>query len=122
MGKYTSRNLLLENSTTLLGIKVTAVIAIVEIFAIVTNTKKYELTESYKQELLSWYSSVVIIIIRTIHFFEHYDSDCPEFINKKAELLSKLSVITEVGQFYFPNVIKKMVLSLRRIRDINIQH
>lgn len=63
----------LENIITLLGIVVTAVIAVVGgIYAVVTNTKKYELTESYKQELLSWYSSAVNVMIRTIHCFEHY--------------------------------------------------
>jgi hypothetical protein len=97
----------LENIITLLGIVVTAVIAVVGgIYAVVTNTKKYELTESYKQELLSWYSSVVNVMIRTIHCFEHYDSACSEFTKKKTELLSELSALTEVGRFYFPNVIK----------------
>ena len=47
-----------------IGILVTIVIATIGgIYAIITNTKKYELTENYRKELLDWYSVTVGIMI-----------------------------------------------------------
>lgn len=97
----------MDNILTLIGIIVTIIIALVGgIYVIVTNTKKYELTENYRKELLSWYKSVVQIMIKIIHLNESGDFIKPEFSSYKAELLSQLSSLTEVGRFYFPNVQK----------------
>lgn len=97
-----------ENIIAILGIVVTLIIAIIGgIYAIVTNTKKFELTENYKQELLSWYSSVNKIMMKIIHFYEINDVTSVDFSETKFDLLSELSSLTEVGRFYFPNVIKQ---------------
>ena len=55
----------------IIGIVVTVLISIIGgIYTIVTSTKKYELTENYRKELLQWYTSVVEIMIRIIHSME----------------------------------------------------
>ena len=73
---------------------IVAVIALIYSFA--SNTKKYELTYQYYNDVLSWHNQVVKVI-----------SDLR--INSKDELskksnLSKLSALIETGRFYFPNV------------------
>lgn len=100
--------LTMESIVAILGIAVTVLIAIIGgIYAIVTNTKKYELTEDYRKELLQWYSAVVDIMIKIIHCLENGNFSYPEFSGQKTTMLSQLSALTEVGRFYFPNVIKK---------------
>lgn len=97
----------MDSIIAILSIVVTALIAIIGgIYAIVTNTKKYELTESFRKELLQWYTSVVNLMIKIIHSSENGDFSSPEFSSQKNEMLSQLSALTEVGRFYFPNVIK----------------
>ena len=92
----------------IVGVAITAVIAIVgAIYAIVTNTKRYELTECYRKELLEWYTKTVEIMIALIHHAKFDDPHTQESIAKKTELLSRLSVQVEVGRFYFPNVDRK---------------
>lgn len=97
-----------ESIVAILSIVVTILIAVIGgVYAIITNTKKYELTENYRKELLEWYSSVVDLMIQIIHYIEcgkFYSSD---FSQQRTDMLSKLSALTEVGRFYFPNVIKK---------------
>ena len=96
-----------ESIIAIVGIAVTVLIAIIGgIYAIVTNTKKYELTENYRKELLQWYSSVVDLMIKIIHYSESGEFFSSEFLLQKADMLSRLSALTEVGRFYFPNVIK----------------
>lgn len=92
----------IDSIITIISIVVTALIAIISgIYAIVTNTKKYELTENYRKELLQWYTSVVNLMIKIIH-----SSGNGDLLSQKNEMLSQLSALTEVGRFYFPNVIK----------------
>ena len=60
-----------ENIIAILGIAVTVVIAVVTaVYTLVTNTKKYELTENYRCELLTWYQDVVDTMILIIHYCE----------------------------------------------------
>lgn len=90
----------------IIGIVVTILIAgIGGIYAIVTNTKKYELTENYRKELLQWYTSVVTLMVKTIHFLKTGEYDSAAFLAKKMDMLSQLSALAEVGRFYFPNVV-----------------
>lgn len=96
-----------ESIIAILSIVVTILIAVIGgIYAIVTNTKKYELTENYRQELLQWYSSVAALMIKVIHYIEQGIFYSPEFSMQRTDMLSQLSALTEVGRFYFPNVIK----------------
>lgn len=91
-----------------IGILVTIVIAVIGgVYAIVTNTKKYELTENYRKELLDWYSTTVSIMIDIIHHVKSGEFFELSFKPKRIELLSRLSTQTEIGRFYCPNVIKK---------------
>ena len=102
-----SLSLSTDSIIAIIGIVVPAIISVIGgIYAIVTNTKKYELTENYRKELLQWYASVVEIMIRIIHSMESQEFFSDEFQPQKTEMLSKLSTLTEVGRFYFPNVIK----------------
>mgnify|MGYP003300200513 CR=1 FL=1 len=97
-----------DSIVAIIGIVVTIIIAIIGgIYAIVSNTKKYELTECYRQELLKWYTETVKIMIDIIHYAENGDWYTKEFSIKKIELLSQLSAQTEIGRFYFPNVINE---------------
>lgn len=90
----------------IIGIIVTALIAIIGgIYTIATRIQKYELTENYRKELLQWYSSVVTLMIKIIHFSESGEFFSPEFETQKVEMLSQLSAFIEVGRFYFPNII-----------------
>ena len=52
-------------------------------------------------------SSVVEIMIRIIHSMESQEFFSDEFQPQKMEMLSRLSALTEIGRFYFPNVIKE---------------
>lgn len=67
------------------------------IYAVVTSTRKYELAEQYKRELLEWYEKTVILIMELLVTRKKKDKDL---------LLSRLSAQIEVGRFYFPNVKK----------------
>ena len=72
-----------------------------------TSTKKYELTEKYRMELLNWYSKTVEIMIEIIHHVKTGDFFKQAFLPKKTKLLSLLSTQIEIGRFYYPNIIKK---------------
>lgn len=96
-----------ENIVAITSILITVVIAIIgAIYAIITNTKKYELTENYRCEILSWYKSVSETMIDIIHYCESGMFYSENFSQHRTELLSKLSLLTEIGRFYFPNIIK----------------
>lgn len=99
--------LTIESIIAILGIVVTILIATIGgIYAIITNTKKYELTENYRKELLQWYSTVVDLMIKIIHYSECGKFNSSEFKPQRTAMLSQLSALTEVGRFYFPNVLK----------------
>lgn len=105
MGKVA---LSIENIITLISIAVTIVISIIAaIYAIVSNTKRFELTEDYRRELISWYKSVVDIMIAIIHYSESGIFMSEDFSKEKARSLAQLSALAELGRFYFPNIIKK---------------
>lgn len=72
------------------------------IYVILTNTKKYELTESYRCEVLSWYEKVIKIIMHLKYFYCSNRSSSLE----KEKLLCELSALIEVGRIYFPNIDK----------------
>lgn len=102
------KELTTENILAILGVVVTSIISIIAaIYKIVTNTKKYELTEAYRSELLGWYKSVVYTMVNIIHYCESGIFNSSDFQKGRAKLLSELSSLIEVGRFYFPNVIKK---------------
>ena len=96
-----------ENIIAILSIVVSAVLATIGgIYTVITNTKKYELTENYRCELLSWYSEVIETMITIIHHCKTGEFLEENFRTQRSELLAKLSTLTEKGRFYFPNVIK----------------
>ena len=65
------------------------------IYAIVTNTKRLELSEAYKKELISWYNRVLFAI-----------SELFSDAESKNRALGELSALIDVGRLYFPNVIR----------------
>lgn len=85
----------------IVSIAITTIISIVGgVYAVANNTKKFELSESYKKEILDWYSNTINIMMSIISKVK----------NKKTgydDELSKLSAQIEIGRFYFPNINKK---------------
>lgn len=83
----------------LVSILVTIIIAAIGgIYAIITNTKRFELAEQYKNELLSWYGKVVFVICKL-------QGECSG--KERKNTLQELSALIEIGRFYFPNINKK---------------
>jgi len=81
-----------------IGSLIIAVIAIC--YSYLSNTKKYELTDVYRKELLSWYETTLSILIRLRFFTEQ---GCLKH-ETKCDLLAELSSQIDIGRFYFPNV------------------
>lgn len=84
----------------IVSIAVTTIISIIGgVYAVANNTKKFELEENYKREMLEWYSRTVTIMTSIISAIdmEKYDYQIE---------LSDLSAQIEIGRFYFPNVVK----------------
>ena len=81
-----------------IGSLVIAVVAIC--YSFLSNTKKYELTDTYRKELLSWYETTLSLLIRLRFLTEQ---GCLEK-EMKCELLADLSAQIDIGRFYFPNV------------------
>lgn len=91
----------------IIGIIVTIIISVIGgIYAIVTNTKKFELKENYCKELLNWYTSTNRILVRFIHSIKDCEFYSDDFEDEKIHLISELSLAIEIGRFYFPNIIK----------------
>lgn len=88
-----------NNLLAIISIIVTIVISIIGgIYAIVTNTKKFELSEQYKNELLTWYGKVIFIISKL-------QGECEG--KERGDTLQELSALIEIGRFYFPNIDKE---------------
>ena len=89
------------------GIIVTVLIAVIgAVYKIVTDSRRYELTEAYRKELLQWYSEVSSLMIKVIHYCQcgRYCED--GFADVREDMLFRLSALMEVGRFYFPNSIE----------------
>lgn len=99
--------LTIDNIIAIVAIIVPVVVSsIAAVYTLVTSTRKYELTQNYRIEIMDWYRTSVKILTDIIHYCQVGIFDSPNFIEKKTELLSQLSSAIEVGKFYFPNVIK----------------
>ncbi len=64
-----------------------------------TNTKKYELSEVLRKELLEWYYrciSIIVVLRKSLESGEINEE-------KNSELNSTLYSLIEIGRFYFPN-------------------
>lgn len=68
-------------------------------YSFASNTKKYELTYQYYNDVLTWHNQV----IETLTSLRLNASD----ERLKKQLLSKISSLIESGRFYFPNIDKK---------------
>lgn len=69
------------------------------IYALISNTKKFELTYQHYKEIANWHTIVVEILI-SLRFLSG------ENYMEKKQLLVKLSALIESGRLYFPNIIK----------------
>ena len=79
-----------------------AIIAVIAlIYSWRSNTKKYELTEQYRNNALEWYSNTINILIELKTKVECLNND------ERFKLLSMLSSQIELGRFFFPNIDKK---------------
>ena len=65
------------------------------IYTIISNTKKYELTYQYYQDVVAWHSDVIKVITQL---------KATNVENKKKTYLAELSALIETGRFYFPNI------------------
>ena len=82
-----------------LGIAVTVVIALIGgLYSVLSSTKRFELAEEYKRELFAWYREVMFVI-------KKLENNPPESENDAS--LGELSVLIDIGRFYFPNDIKR---------------
>lgn len=68
------------------------------LYSIVTNTKKYELTYQYYQDVVAWHNDVVKVITKLKVIDER---------KGKQTYLAELSALIETGRFYFPNIDRK---------------
>lgn len=69
------------------------------IFAMRTNTKRYELKSAYRKEIILWFSDTVELLIRLRAQPDKESSD-------RRGILNILSAKIELGRFYFPNISK----------------
>lgn len=69
------------------------------IYSFISNTKKYELTYQYYNDVLIWHNQVVEVL--TSLRLNGTDNEL------KKQMLSKLSYLIESGRFYFPNIDRK---------------
>lgn len=69
-------------------------------YSVRTNTKVYELTVSYRNEILAWYSEVIDRMVLLRHFASFNDN---QEVDKTRDLAS-LSALIEKGRFFYPNV------------------
>lgn len=69
-------------------------------YSVRTNTKIYELTVNYKNEVIDWYSLVIDEMILLIHMVRTDDFDS----SSKIRSLATLSSLIERGRFFYPNV------------------
>ncbi len=82
-----------------ISLVITTIIALIGgLYALITNTKKFELSEQYKNELLTWYGKVIFTISKI-------QGECTG--KERADTLQELSALIEIGRFYFPNIDKK---------------
>ena len=69
------------------------------IYTFVSNTKKYELTYQYYNDILVWHNQVIEVLTSL-----KLNSSNNEL---KKQMLAKLSALIENGRFYFPNIDKQ---------------
>lgn len=78
---------------------VSLIIAIVAlVYSILSNTKRYELTYQYYNDVLNWHNNVIETITNL-----RINTNNKEL---KTQYLAKLSALIETGRFYFPNIDK----------------
>ena len=65
------------------------------LYSIISNTKKYELTYQYYQDVVAWHSDVIKVITQLKATNEE---------ETKRAYLAELSALIETGRFYFPNI------------------
>lgn len=73
------------------------------IYGALTSTKKFEMREAYRQEVLDWYKETARIMIDLIHYLKKGLLYTDDFGLKRLELLCSLSAQIDLGRFYFPN-------------------
>ena len=87
------------------SVAVTVIIAIIGgVYAVATNSKKYELAEQYKCEMLAWYEKVVMTIMRLTASQSAGNGAERENISTE---LAELSALIEISRFFFPNIDKQ---------------
>lgn len=64
-----------------------------------TNTKKYELSETLRKEILDWYDRCILVLVLLRKNLETESVND----NKYLELNANLYSLAELGRFYFPN-------------------
>lgn len=65
------------------------------LYTVISNTKKYELTYQYYQDVVAWHSDVIKVITQLKATNEE---------ETKRAYLAELSALIETGRFYFPNI------------------
>ena len=65
------------------------------LYTVISNTKKYELTYQYYQDVVAWHSDVIKVITQ----LKAINEECSKMV-----YLAELSALIETGRFYFPNI------------------
>lgn len=68
------------------------------IYTFVSNTKRFELADQYRKDLLSWYQDTIRILLKI-----RGQVAAGRFDWEKSDLLFLLSAQIEIGRFYLPN-------------------
>lgn len=63
------------------------------------NTKKYELSETLRREILDWYDRCIFVLVLLRKSLETGQINDEKYLKLNATLYS----LTELGRFYFPN-------------------
>lgn len=69
------------------------------IYTFASNTKRFELSDQYKQDLLTWYQDTIRVLLKIRGRVAAETFDWKE----ESDLLFLLSAQIEIGRFYLPN-------------------
>lgn len=90
------------NTSDWIAISSTLIAVAAFLYSWFSNTKRYELTDQYRKNVLDWYGDATQILIKLRLSTENQTLTQ----DNKLDLLSALSTQIEIGRFYFPNINK----------------
>ena len=77
---------------------VSTLVSIIIFYRVSRPEKKYELENSYRQQILDWCFESSMLLIKMRLYIEEKEQRPP------VEDLARLSALIDLGRFYFPNI------------------